>query len=170
MMSLGTLGGGFSTAMGVSANGSVIVGGSTDLANNQKAFKYTDSGGMVSLGTLAGGANSQARAASADGSVIVGYSDDSTGSYKAFKYTATGGMVSLGTFTGGTSSIAMGVSGDGSVIVGYADNASGQYHAFMYRNITSTPSSPGTTPPPLVDILNTYSAVAKQGYQLNSVL
>ncbi|MBU3596739.1 autotransporter outer membrane beta-barrel domain-containing protein, partial [Polynucleobacter sp. 86C-FISCH] len=42
--------------------------------------------------------------------------------------------------------------------------------AFMYRNITSTPSSPGTTPPPLVDILNTYSAVAKQGYQLNSVL
>ncbi|MBU3596734.1 hypothetical protein ICN10_10020, partial [Polynucleobacter sp. 86C-FISCH] len=182
MVSLGVLSGPFasSAATAVSADGSVIVGASTSTniisgAVIATAFKYTTSGGMVSLGApLPGFTSSVANGVSADGSVIVGSSFNipwyEPGSARAFIYTATGGMVSLGTLAGGTYSYANAVSADGSVIVGQADNASGGLRAFMYRNITSTPSSPGTTPPPLVDILNTYSAVAKQGYQLNSVL
>jgi probable HAF family extracellular repeat protein len=51
----------------------VVVGnsGSTD---GTRAFRWTSSEGMVSLGTLAGGTLSSASAVNADGSVVVGYS------------------------------------------------------------------------------------------------
>lgn len=54
---LGKLNGGaFSQASGVSANGSVLVGTAGDgaLGNARRAFLWTASGGMVSLGTLNG--------------------------------------------------------------------------------------------------------------------
>jgi probable HAF family extracellular repeat protein len=161
MINLGTLGGTSSEAYSVSADGSVIVGYST-LAGNvvAHAFKYTEGSGMTSLGTL-GGTYSTARAVSADGSVIIGQSLNGDGAYHAFKYTDASGMTALGNF-GGTSSTATAVSADGKVIVGYSyltgDTA---YHAFVYNNEAAGP---------LVDVQNTYSALASNGYQLNSIL
>ncbi|MDH6524785.1 autotransporter domain-containing protein, partial [Polynucleobacter sphagniphilus] len=86
---LGTLGGTYSSANGVSADGSVIVGYSYITGDSaQHAFKYSG-GTMSDLGTL-GGTYSSANAVSADGKVIVGYSDITGDSaYHAFVYRVT---------------------------------------------------------------------------------
>ena len=62
-----------STATGVSADGSVIVGTSSSASGSQ-AFRWTAGSGMVGLGYLPGGTNSSATAVSGDGSVVVGTS------------------------------------------------------------------------------------------------
>jgi len=158
MTDLGNLGGTYSVASAVSADGSVIVGDSRDGNGDFRAFKYTGST-MTDLGTL-GGTFSSARAVSADGSVIVGDSRDGNGDFRAFKYTGST-MTDLGNL-GGTFSSARAVSADGSVIVGFSllagDTA---VHAFVYNNEVAGP---------LVDVQNTYSALASNGYQLNSIL
>ena len=93
MSDLGTLGGTYSSANGVSADGSVIVGYSYITGNNAShAFKYSG-GTMSDLGTL-GGTNSSANGVSADGKVIVGYSDitgDSTTHAFVYRVTDSGG-------------------------------------------------------------------------------
>lgn len=119
---LGTLGGTGSAALGVSADGTVVVGRARttdDMA--WRAFRWS-SGGMVDLGTL-GGTNSDAFGVSADGGVVVG-SAHITGdtAWHAFRWTSAGGMVDLGTL-GGASSTAYGVSADGAVVVGSAMTA-----------------------------------------------
>ena len=162
MTDLGTLGGA-SSANGVSADGSVIVGYSY-IADSSAyhAFKYTGTT-MSDLGTL-GGYGSSANGVSADGSVIVGnsYIAGNSASH-AFKYTGTT-MSDLGTL-GGTYSYANGVSADGKVIVGYSDiTGNSAYHAFVYR---VTDSGGGGV---MVDVPNTYSALATNSYQLNSLL
>ena len=67
-----------SYARGISGNGSVIVGASTN-TNGVEAFKWTAEHGMVGLGGFSGLDNgiiwSEAIAASGDGGVIVGWSD-----------------------------------------------------------------------------------------------
>ena len=163
MTDLGTLGGGlYSGANAVSADGSVIVGYS-DITGNSAyhAFKYVGTS-MTDLGTL-GGSISYANAVSADGKVIVGQSDITGNSaYHAFKYVGTT-MTDLGTL-GGSNSSANAVSADGKVIVGYSDiTGNSTSHAFVYR---VTDSGGGV----MVDIPNTYSALATNSYQLNSLL
>ena len=122
---LGTLGGFYSDAWGVSADGRVVVGES-----GGHAFRWTASGGMQDLGTL-GGSNSRAYGVSADGSVVVGRARNAAGWERAFRWTASGGMQDLGTL-GGRYSAAYGVSADGSVVVGWADNAAWQARAFRW--------------------------------------
>jgi len=142
-----------SAAFAVSANGQVVVGYSGHTGDNH-AIKY-ENGTMTDLGSL-GGNLSVARAASANGAVIVGESNlTSGGSYHAFKY-FKGAMTDLGTL-GGNSSNAYGVSADGSVIVGYSNTAQNVRHAFLYRNS-------------MLDVDNTYTALAQNASQLNSVL
>ena len=92
MVGLGDLlGGGFnSTALAVSANGSVIVGNGTAATGNE-AFRWTAHDGMVGLGYLhSGDASSYARSISADGSTIIG---DSNGT--AFLWTVATGMIDI---------------------------------------------------------------------------
>lgn len=118
--SLGDLPGGLlsSQALGISADGSVVVGnGWSD--SGQEAFRWTQAEGMIGLGDLPGGTfESVARAVSADGSVLVGWSQSAAG-LEAFRWTKSGGMVGLGDLPGGSfSSQAFAVSGDGSVVVG----------------------------------------------------
>jgi len=159
MTNLGTLGGIWSEARGVSADGSVIVGFSyLTGATNFIAFKYANDT-MTSLGTL-GGAYSRAYGVSADGSVIVGFSSRTGGTNNiAFKYT-NGVMTDLGTL-GGTRSEAYGVSADGRVIVGLSRTANNETHAFVYGAWANGG---------LVDVENTYTALASDSYQLNSLL
>jgi probable HAF family extracellular repeat protein len=54
MQDLGTLGGNESWALGVSADGSVVVGEAQNAAGQERAFRWTASGGMQDLGTLGG--------------------------------------------------------------------------------------------------------------------
>jgi probable HAF family extracellular repeat protein len=71
---LGDLPGGaiYSTANGVSADGSVVVGTSEGANGAEQAFRWTASQGMVGLGILPGSFNSRAYGVSADGSIVVG--------------------------------------------------------------------------------------------------
>jgi len=119
----GTQGLGFSGhPLGVSADGSVIVG--WNYSENQ-AFRWSESGGVIGLGDLAGGDfYSTARGVSADGSVVVGYGTSELGR-EAVRWTQILGIQSLG------SGVAFAVSKDGSVIVGQGNFASG-YAAFIW--------------------------------------
>jgi probable HAF family extracellular repeat protein len=121
-MGLGDLGGGpiSSSAHGVSADGSVVVGRGNG-ASDGEAFRWTAGAGMLGLGDLPGGTfESQASGVSAYGSVVVGNSRSASGN-EAFRWTAGGGMVGLGDLPGGIfSSRAWAVSADGSVVVGFS--------------------------------------------------
>jgi probable HAF family extracellular repeat protein len=130
MTNLGTLGGTYSRAQAVSADGSVVVGYSQNASSQDNAFRWS-AGVLTNLGTL-GGTYSIAAAVSADGSVVVGYSQNASSQNNAFRWSA-GVMTNLGTL-GGTYSYAQAVSADGSVVVGYSENASNESRAFLYRN------------------------------------
>ncbi len=129
---LGDLPGGSfqSSALDVSADGSVVVGESKSASGNQ-AFRWA--GGVMSgLGDLSGdGFNSCAYGVSGDGSVVVGRGISASGpggsaSWEAFRWTAGNGLVGLGDLSGGDFySHAFGVSSDGSVVVGQSESASG---------------------------------------------
>ncbi|MDX1532340.1 MAG: hypothetical protein R3362_12490, partial [Rhodothermales bacterium] len=123
-----------SRAYGVSADGRVGVGVGRAANFRDEPFRWTEAGGMVSLGWLKqnrgvvegifGGA---AYAASADGSVVVGKAPLLVGgSYveTAFRWTASG-MIGLGVLDGGTSE-ARGVSGDGTAVVGVSGSWTGR--------------------------------------------
>jgi len=116
IVGLGDLPGGdvASGAAAVSADGSVVVGGSKSANSNLwEAFRWTEADGMVGLGLLPGASESYARGISADGSVIVGSSGG-----KAFRWTAADGMVALDFDS------AYDASSDGSVIVGHVRGVS----------------------------------------------
>jgi len=87
---LGTLGGSWSEALGVSADGAVVVGSARNAAGQGRAFRWTAAGGMQDLGTL-GGDESVAWGVSADGSVVVGAAENAAGQGRAFRWTAAGG-------------------------------------------------------------------------------
>ena len=134
---IGTLGGFESQAFGVSADGSVVIGRSTNASNERRAFRWTASGGMQDLGTL-GGVGSAAYDVSADGSVVVGDSADASGQSRAFRWTAASGMKDLSSLysasigSGSYLAFANAISADGQHIVGYGYNRrNARYEAFM---------------------------------------
>jgi probable HAF family extracellular repeat protein len=138
---LGDLPGGefISDALGVSADGSVVVGVSSS-KNGFEAFRWTAEVGMVGLGDLPGGAfESGAVAVSADGSVVVGHGSGLESgvagfTYEPFRWTASGGMVGLGKLPDADQhlSFALDISADGSVIVGYDSPNVPEDKAFLW--------------------------------------
>jgi probable HAF family extracellular repeat protein len=107
-------GGDFSSlAFDVSNDGSVVVGYGTT-ASGQQAFRWTQSTGMVALGSFT---NSSASKISPDGSTIVGSGDN-----KAFRWTQAGGIQIIPSLSGATSSDASGVSADGAIVAGTSGN------------------------------------------------
>ncbi|MCP3918978.1 MAG: PEP-CTERM sorting domain-containing protein [bacterium] len=131
---LGDLPGGSldSTAFGLNADGSVVVGSSSSAqaGPHQEAFRWT-AGGIVGLGDLPGGSFvSVAFGTDAAGSVVVGESNAGT-LPEAFRWTS-GGMVGLGSLAGGIAmSSARGVSADGTTIVGTSHSSTG-FEAFRW--------------------------------------
>jgi probable HAF family extracellular repeat protein len=155
---LGTLLGsaGNSIAFGMSDDASTIIGwsnttsatGPGSFPSGQHAFRWTQSTGMVDLGSLAGvNGLSFAWATNGDGSVVVGQTDMPnigfiTQGNQAFRWTQPTGMQALGTLQTGFQSVAYAVNTDGSVVVGEggvatptADGTSGQ-HAFRWTQAT----------------------------------
>jgi uncharacterized membrane protein len=123
---LGDLAGGvsFSQALGISANGGVIVGwGSSDLGYESARW---EGGTPIAMGDLPGGAlQSAAALVSADGTVIVGTGTSAEGQ-QVYRWTASAGLVPLGDLTGGAfASEPFGMTPGASVIVGEAASASG---------------------------------------------
>ena len=107
------------------ANGAACVGGAYSPHN--RAFRWTESGGMQDLGTL-GGQQSDAWDVSADGTVVVGRAQDSSNQWRAFIWREGIGMQALPTPSGWSASVAYALAADGT-IVGTALDASGQWHA-----------------------------------------
>ena len=132
---LGTLGGDWSSAFGVSADGSVVVGRSRNSTGQEIAFRWTALGGMQSLGTF-GGDRSGAVSVSANGNIVVGWAYDAQGRWRAFRW-ENNQMQDLGTL-GGNYAQALGISADGSVIVGYAADSQGRWRACRWTNGTVT--------------------------------
>ncbi|MBM3868772.1 MAG: autotransporter domain-containing protein [Verrucomicrobia bacterium] len=143
-----------SKAVGVSADGAVIVGTRGDSFSTPttlQGFIHT-SGGVTAVdaptGIAAFGTNgltlTQLTGISGDGAVVIGFASSSLnssplGNEQAFKYVRAGSTYqALGTLTGGNWSIARAVNSDGSVIVGQADNALGDREAFVHQNGTMT--------------------------------
>lgn len=132
---IGSLGGNYTEAHAVSADGSVIVGVSRYPSGFHRAFRWRAAGGMQDIGTL-GGNESWAYSTSADGRVIVGWAQNASGQIRAFRWAFGSGMQDLGTF-GGLSAIAYAVSANGSVVVGasftdqYTNNPA---RAFRWEN------------------------------------
>lgn len=142
MEALGDLPGGsyYSFATGVSADGNVVVGGSSSAASgisDLEAFIWTPSSGMVGLGDLPGGNFvSVALDVSADGRVVVGYSavaigDGGLDEFAPFIWDATNGMrnlVDVFAAAGLTTpnlrlTHATAISDDGTTITGYGKGA-----------------------------------------------
>jgi probable HAF family extracellular repeat protein len=116
---LGQLPGGLeSEALGVSADGTVVVGTAINSDGFRRAFRWTESDGMQDLGTL-GGVLSIGNAISADGQTIVGYSSNQRGELVAFRW-RNGQMTALGTLSSVVWGEAYGVSADGAVISGHS--------------------------------------------------
>lgn len=114
-------GGQRSVATGVSADGSIVVGGSDIGGWQNRAFRWTASGGMENLGTL-DDRSSGAVAISGDGTKIGGNTHNGVfNTSRPFRWTASGGMQDLGLLQGGTFAVASRMSADGSAITGFAD-------------------------------------------------
>jgi probable HAF family extracellular repeat protein len=122
---LGTLqGGNYSSAAGVSQDGSVVVGLATDSNGRHQAFRWSASTGMTQLSLPQGATYAEAAAVNGDGSVVVG-DMLSGGHYRAFRWTAETGMQDLGLPAGFDDGWALAVSGDGAVVVGYCLTSQG---------------------------------------------
>jgi probable HAF family extracellular repeat protein len=117
---LGDLSGGAvsSTAHGVSADGSTVVGESEG-AKGTEAFRWTVADGIVGLGFLPGGAGSVARAASADGSLIVGSAEGPLGTDAVLWIDDAVEPIDRSDGAGVLESHATAVSSDGNAIAGY---------------------------------------------------
>lgn len=134
----------YSTALGVNANGSVVVGASYYATlsglNVNEAFRWT-SGDMVGLGFLSTAyayPTSTAAGVSGDGSIVVGSSSaDASGHTEAFRWTSSGGMVGLGYLNptaAAPASSATAISSDGSTIVGRSLDANSKTQAMMWTS------------------------------------
>ncbi len=153
-------------AYDISYDGSTIVGIHFDNGSfNSRAYKHTEAGGFVDLGTL-GGDNVIINDVSATGKVIVGHSEIlGNQSYHAYKFTDAGGMIDLGTL-GGDNSTANSITPDGSVIVGFSETGNGdEVQIFMIRG-----EAEDAIPNTMVSVNNTVQVLAQNASQLNSVL
>ena len=135
-------GGGVPTdAMGVSADGSTVVG-SGNSTLGREAFRYTVAGGLQGIGDLPGGQfQSEAWDVNGDGSVIVGFGNSSPFGTQAFRWTPAG---IAGLPAGGTlyPRHATAVSDDGNVVVGSASHLVSPFNSepFIWDPINGTRS------------------------------
>lgn len=138
-LDLGSMAGttGASFGRGLNHDGSVVVGYTdvdTPAGRRRQAFRWTQAGGMTSIGAAQPNGASRATGVSADGKVIVGDTDVAPFVAHAFRWTQTTGFVDLGTLGSGKNSHAAFITDDGTTIVGDSQVASEAYiHAFRWK-------------------------------------
>ncbi len=145
MTDIGTLGGSDSVASGISANASVIVGGSFNPNWEWHAFRW-ENGRMEDIHTLSEWSSSYAYGVSADGKVVVG-GLTGDGVSHAFRWTRNRGMEDLNPVyaslltDGSVLSWATATSQNGRYIVGYGYNASSglSMEAFLLDTLPCPP-------------------------------
>ena len=123
-----------SSALSVSADGTVIVGHGNTVNGETHAFRFNLAGSMFDLGTLSEGKSSFGTGVSADGAVIVGYAWTPSDLPHAFRY-ANGVMTDIDNLQNDIHhfSYAYAVSSDGKVIVGGIGSSTNNIiHAFRY--------------------------------------
>jgi probable HAF family extracellular repeat protein len=134
-------GGSFVKASGVNANGNAVAGYSDDINSADRAIRWTNPGGSVSMGLLPGGVfNSYAVAIDATGTILAGYGD--SGSSRAFRWTTGGGYQLLPVAPGASPSNfnqAFGISQSGAIVVGTAGTSSGA-RAFLWNSASPASS------------------------------
>jgi len=153
MSGLGDLGGSLpypvSEAYGISANGSVIVGGARNAIDSDEAFRWNEIGGMEGLGILPGQDFNAAADASADGSIIVGLPGNFTGG-EASIWDESSGLRSVQAvlesdfnldLTGWVLIAATAISDDGNIIVGFGTNPDGLTEGWVV-NLAAVPIPP----------------------------
>lgn len=138
VVDIGSAGWSNSEALGVSGDGSVVVGWNHAANGFGQAYRWTEAGGMQQLGYLRpNGTRSTAWGISRDGSTIVGQSQSNGlfGDVEAFKWTEAGGFEALPGLPGApfVSQEAAAVNADGSVIVGHGPSATPQGHNHALR-------------------------------------
>ncbi len=111
-----------SNGRAVSADGSVLVGTSFLNPSQSLGYRWTQVGGMTSIGVLTGYAQSNATGVSGDGFVTVGtsYNYIAGGGYpeQAYRHVQGVGMVGLGFLPGRNASAATTMSADGTTVIG----------------------------------------------------
>jgi uncharacterized membrane protein len=153
-----------SFARGVSGDGTVILliadnvipSGTTDAIT----YRWTQTGGAVSIGSLAGYPQTDGRAISGDGTTIVGVARPTTGDPHPFVWTASGGIRDLLTMLGSaapagwTSLTPTAISNDGRAIAGTGRDPAGRFEGFV---ISITPvacyaNCDGSTSVPILNV------------------
>lgn len=105
-----------SLATDTSANGRVVVGYARNGCTFAHAFRWTESAGMVDLGSSVEGRSSFAHGVSADGNVVVGYQTRADGFTQGARW--AGGTQILMTGPEGPAGSALAANHDGSIVVG----------------------------------------------------
>jgi probable HAF family extracellular repeat protein len=139
-------GGAYSYANGVSDDGSVVVGEYLNPTN--RAFRWTQAGGLQSLGTVPGYTTFGAKCVSGDGNVVGVRLGNFPSNDVAGLWTAERGMFDLQLFltqqgidmSGWTLNRVAGISYDGQVITGYGRGPNGvDTHAWIVRGLNVAP-------------------------------
>jgi probable HAF family extracellular repeat protein len=133
IINLGVLSGdSSSSAVGISGDGSTIVGLSRTTGSSAfRAFRWTAGTGMQDLSTPVTGTNPNATGISGDGNTIIGgYQNNSASVRGAFRWTSTGGMQIFG--TQGLQITADAVSNDGSTIAGKMKTGTNSYGGYVW--------------------------------------
>ena len=115
-------GGGFTDVNGISGNGQVFFGRTTQLFGGSLAYTWTTGGGVVPLPFLGTGNYSTAAAATPTGSVVVGYATPNTTSF-VYRGTLWSGGVATDINTGWSTGTAypLAISDDANTIWGIGD-------------------------------------------------
>ena len=103
-------------AIAIGVYGDVFTG-STSVAAEPHAIRWTPTGGTQDLGVIPGGTRTLAHGMTFDGSTIVGEGNTATSNGRAFRWTAATGCTEL---SGGFASFAVDCNIDGSMIAGTA--------------------------------------------------
>jgi probable HAF family extracellular repeat protein len=123
---IGGLGGSYDEPLGMSGDGTTIVGNAQLPNFDIRAFRWTLGGGTQNLGVLPEATESYAEGVSLDGQVVIGSSG-----YGAFRWTSAAGMEDLGLLPGANGAGALATNADGSVIVGQCGIAN-EPHVFRW--------------------------------------
>jgi len=129
---LGTLGGTYSSALAINANGLVV---GTAFTSGNASLDATEWAGSTAKDLHGLGGASQAYGINAAGQ-IVGYAYTSSGNSRAMRWTGTT-ATDLGTLAGGSDAAANAINANG-VVVGFAFTAARNQHATLWNGNTAT--------------------------------